>query len=291
MAMFQNTFTPPAESPKRRRRSWLRVLLIGLLLFIITTIVMFFTQNPNLYPTVILIGNFLIPVAFVAFLYDHQHLSSLRPESIAVSFCVGGVLGVLGASILESFLLPIPSDPNQGLSVGGGLLVGFIEEACKIVAVIIVARRMNHSSEMDGLLLGGAVGMGFAALESTGYAFTVFLLSHGVVWASVVETVIRGVLAPFGHGTWTAILGAILFQQSRPNRFRITIPVILTYIFVSVLHGFWDGLPRTVYFVIPPGIPISVLTVVLSIVGIVTLIIVYRQAASRHVQQPLPLTP
>ncbi len=289
--MFQNTFTPPVEAPKRHRRSWLRVLLIGLLLFIVTTIVMFFTQNPNLYPTVILIGNFLIPVAFVAFLYDHQHLSSLKPESIAISFCVGGVLGVLGASILESFLLPIPSDPNQGLSVGGGLLVGFIEEACKIVAVIIVARRMNHSSEMDGLLLGGAVGMGFAALESTGYAFTVFLLSHGVVGASVVETVIRGVLAPFGHGTWTAILGAVLFQQSRSNRFRITIPVILTYIFVSVLHGFWDGLPRTVYFVIPPGIPVSVLTVVLSVVGIVTLIIVYRQAASRRVQQPLPLTP
>ncbi|HZR39436.1 MAG TPA: PrsW family glutamic-type intramembrane protease, partial [Ktedonobacteraceae bacterium] len=124
-----------------------------------------------------------------------------------------------------------------------------------------------------------------------GYAFTVFLLSHGVVGASVVETVIRGVLAPFGHGTWTAILGAVLFQQSRSNRFRITIPVILTYIFVSVLHGFWDGLPRTVYFVIPPGIPVSVLTVVLSVVGIVTLIIVYRQAASRRVQQPLPLTP
>jgi RsiW-degrading membrane proteinase PrsW (M82 family) len=266
------------------------VLLIGLLLFTITTLVMFFTGNPNLYPTVILIGNFLIPVTFVAFLYDHQQLSSLRPESIAVSFGVGGVLGVIGASVFESLLLPASTNPNQGISMGTGLLVGFIEEGCKILAVWIVARRMNHSLEMDGLLLGGAVGMGFAALESTGYAFTVFLLSHGRVDASIVETVIRGLLAPFGHGTWTAILGAVLFQQSRQNRFRITIPVLLTYIFVSVLHGFWDGLPRTVYFIIPPGIPISVLSVVLSIIGIVTLMIVYRQATVRRMQQPFTPT-
>lgn len=49
------------------------MLWIGLLLFIIATLVLFLTGNPNLYPTVILIGNFLVPVVFVAFLYDHQH--------------------------------------------------------------------------------------------------------------------------------------------------------------------------------------------------------------------------
>jgi protease PrsW len=42
---------------------------------IVTTIVMLLTGNPNLYPTVILIGNFLVPVVFVAFLYNHQHFS------------------------------------------------------------------------------------------------------------------------------------------------------------------------------------------------------------------------
>src|SRR5258708_37890607 len=45
----------------------------------------------------------------------------------------------------------------------------------------------------------------------------------------------------------------MLFRESGPRRFRITGPVILTYLFVSVLHGLWDGLPSTVYLVIPPG--------------------------------------
>jgi protease PrsW len=78
---------------------------------------MLLTGNLNLYPTVILIGNFLVPVVFVAFLYDHQHISSLSLDTVATSFCIGGILGVLGASILESLVLPVASNPTQGLSL------------------------------------------------------------------------------------------------------------------------------------------------------------------------------
>lgn len=285
--MFRNPWSPPpAQTRPRAGWGWLRVFFIGLLLFIVTTIVLYITGNPNLYPTVILIGNFLVPITFVAFLYDHQHISSLTPYSIMTCFVVGGVLGVLGASMLEAFLLTPSTSPYQGISLSDALLVGLIEEGCKIVAVMIVARRMNHTSEMDGLLLGGAVGMGFAALESTGYAFTALLMSHGVITASIVATVVRGLLAPFAHGTWTAILGAVLFRVSEPRHFRITLPVIIVYLFVSVLHGFWDGLPATVYFVIPPGIPISLVTIVLSAIGIITLVALYRNAARRQLQGP-----
>jgi RsiW-degrading membrane proteinase PrsW (M82 family) len=283
--MFRNVQPQAVPQHQRVGRSWLRVLLIGLVLFIATTIVMFFTANPNLYPTVILIGNFLVPVAFVAFLYDHQHLSQISPARMGSSFCIGGVLGVLGASILESLLIPTPTNPLRGLSLGSALAVGLIEEGCKALAVILLARRMNHTSEMDGLLLGGAVGMGFAALESTGYAFTTFLVSHGLVGASIFSTVLRGLLAPFGHGVWTAIMGAVLFRQSEPHRFRINGWVILAYLFVSVLHALWDGLPQTVFFVIPPGLPIPVIAVILGIIGIIVLVVIYRRAINLQLKQ------
>ncbi len=283
--MSQNAWTSPVQSPPRRGWGWLKTLLVGLVLFVITTIVMFLTGNTNLYPTVILLGNFLVPVVFVAFLYDHQHISALTPVTVAASFCVGGVLGVIGASVLESLLVPIPADPTQGLTLWGAMLVGLIEEGCKIVAVMFLARRIPHTSAMDGLLLGGAVGMGFAALESTGYAFTMFLLSNGHVQASLTTTVIRGLFAPFGHGIWTALLGAALFHESGPRHFRITGLVIVTYLFVSVLHGLWDGAPNVAYFIIPPGIPVSVTTLVLGIVGVIALFVVYRGAMARRMQQ------
>ncbi len=277
--MSEKEWMSTTRHPPRRGRGWVRVLLVGSGLFIVTTIVMLLTGNLNLYPTVILIGNFLVPVVFVAFLYDHLSL-----DTVATSFCVGGILGVLGASILESLVLPVASNPTQGLSLGGAFAVGLIEEGCKIAVVAFLARKMDHTSQMDGLLLGGAVGMGFAALESTGYAFTTLLLSHGSVSASLAETLIRGLLAPFGHGIWTGILGAVLFRESTPRHYRITGTLILTYLFVSVLHGLWDGLPVTVYVIAPPGIPISVTTLGIGLIGIVTFAILYQRALIREMR-------
>src|SRR3984893_12276966 len=128
--MFQNARMPSAQNPPPIKHRWLRVLLTGFGLFLVTTVVLFLTGNPNLYPTVILVGNFLVPIAFVAFLYHHRHYSTLTPETVATSFCIGGVLGVVGAAVLESLLLPVPSNPNQGLSLTSALLVGLIEEMC-----------------------------------------------------------------------------------------------------------------------------------------------------------------
>ena len=253
----QYNWAPPANVQPRRGLNWLRALIIGLVLFAVATIIMFWTQNLNLYPTVIL----------------------------AIAFCIGGVLGVLGASVLESILLPTRTNQYQALGFVREMMVGLIEEGCKILVVVFFARRMQHTSAMDGLLLGGAVGMGFAALESTGYAFTTLLLNQNHILTSISTTVLRGLLAPFGHGTWTAILGAVLFNQSsRNNRFRITIPLIGAYLFVSLLHALWDGLPNTIYLIIPPGIPISLTIIVLSIIGLIALIILYTRAARSHIK-------
>ncbi|GCF07806.1 PrsW family intramembrane metalloprotease [Dictyobacter arantiisoli] len=271
--------------PQRRGHGWLSALIIGLLLFVISILVMFWTENSNLYPTVIIIGNFLIPIVFVIFLYDHQNISSLSAETIAKSFGMGGILGTLGAAVLEALLVPPPT-ANGRLSFGAGMLVGLIEEGCKILAVVWLARKMRHTSALDGLLLGAAVGMGFAALESTGYAFTTFMMGQGHFGSSIVITIFRGLLAPFGHGTWTAILASVLFHNSYNNRFHITPAVIITYLFVSILHGAWDGLPQTIYLVIPPGIPLSVSNLVISCTGLIVLIIFYRVDARPHLRQP-----
>jgi len=283
--MIQPSETNPSPVATQVRRHWLRVLIVGAILFVIATVVLFLTGNPNLYPTVILVGNFLIPVVFVAFLYDHQHLSTLSFPTIAMSFVLGGVLGVLGASILEPLLLPAPTNPGDGLTLTSALMIGLIEEGCKIVAVIWLARRWQHTQEMDGLLLGAAAGMGFAALESTGYAFTTLIVSQGQVSTSIIETVLRGLLAPFGHGAWTAILGAVLFRTSGPHRFRLTGQVLLTYLLVVALHGLWDGLPRVRYLVLPPGLPVSLASIVLNGISVILLVVLYRQSLHQRMSR------
>ncbi|MHA7960776.1 PrsW family glutamic-type intramembrane protease [Streptomyces sp. L500] len=50
------------------------------------------------------------------------------------------------------------------------------------------------------------------------------------------------VLAPFGHGLWTAVLGAaLLSDRGGDGRFRLTGRVLGTYVGVAVLHALWDS--------------------------------------------------
>lgn len=50
-------------------------------------------------------------------------------------------------------------------------------------------------------------------------------------------------LAPFGHGLWTAIAGGVLLSFRKPNgHFHFAAPVIGTYLGVAVLHSLWDSM-------------------------------------------------
>jgi RsiW-degrading membrane proteinase PrsW (M82 family) len=53
---------------------------------------------------------------------------------------------------------------------------------------------------------------------------------------------LRGLLAPVGHGLWTAILGGVLFSSSGRRHFALTGRLLLAYLGVSLLHALWDSM-------------------------------------------------
>ncbi|GAA4607322.1 hypothetical protein GCM10023107_80820 [Actinoplanes octamycinicus] len=224
-----------AGVPLRARRMWLRIFLVGLALWLVTVVVTFLTGNANLVPTLVLLGSFLVPVTFVAWAFERRDTGELTAGLVFSTFLAGGVLGVLGASVLEAFLL----HPSPWLFFG----VGLIEEAVKLAALMVLTRHLRTRSPHDGMVLGAAVGFGFAAFESAGYAFTALFTVDGLSIVQLVQTeLIRGLLAPVGHGLWTAILGGVLFATSRHGRIAITGKLLLAYLGVSVLHGLWDSM-------------------------------------------------
>ena len=264
--------------PRERGSAWLRVLLIGGTLYFLGVGILVLTQNPNLFPTVIMLGGFLVPAAFVAFFYERRYLSRLSISTTALAFFYGGVLGVFAASLLEPIFI-------RQLDFFSAFLVGLIEEAAKILGVLVIARHRRHDAEMDGLILGAAAGMGFAALESTGYAFTGFVESGGSLSTMVAIILVRGLLAPLGHGTWTAILAAVLFREGHVGHFHLDRKVIGTYLLVSGLHGLWDGVPSLFTTILGRGVDLFVGQFIVGGVGIYLLVVLWRDARRRQLQE------
>ncbi len=249
------------------RNSWLHVLFTSLVLYFIGLIVLVLTGNPVIFPTVSMIGSFAIPVAYVVFFYQHRHLSTLDLSELSIAFLYGGTLGVFASALLEPLFI-------YRMTVGGFLLVGFIEEFTKLWGLAYIARRWRHDTGMAGLILGAAVGMGFASLESNGYAFAVFLESQGSLTTTVAVTLLRGFLSPIGHGTWTAIVGAVLFRESRSGSFRINRRVIGAYVTVSVLHFMWDAMPSIIAAVFRSGLDVLITQ---AAIGTISLVILWRR--------------
>ena len=211
------------------QRAWWKVLLIGFVLYLVETKLLASSGNPNLVPTVIFLGAFLVPVTYVVFLYEHGVFARVSPAVVALTFFFGGVLGTMAAQLIEQQLV-------HGLGLVAMLAVGFSEEVAKLIAIAWLMPKQAYRSTWHGIIFGAAAGMGFAAFESMGYGFTFLLQSRGNLDVLGEVLLSRGLLSPLGHGTWAAIVAGVLWRE----RFRINWAVLRAFLGVIVLHGLWD---------------------------------------------------
>jgi protease PrsW len=235
------------------QRAWWKVLLIGFVLYLAQMKLLAASGNPNLVPTVIFLGAFLVPVTYVVFLYEHGAFRRVSPPVVALTFFFGGVLGTMTAQLLEQQLV-------HGLGLVAMLAVGFSEEVAKLVAIAWLMPKKEYRSTWHGIIFGAAAGMGFAAFESMGYGFTFLLESRGDLNVLGEVLLTRGLLSPLGHGTWAAIVAGVLWRE----RFRINGAVLRAFFGVIALHGLWDWTAGA----IPIGIPLPGLMLELRFVDL-----------------------
>lgn len=257
------------DSPKKSNKWW-KVLIVGSITYFLGVGVLIITQNPNIFTSVVILGNFLIPITYVTFFYERKHRRNVRLFTTAASFYYGGFVGVFMAAILEPYFI-------YTLDYRTAILVGLIEEFTKFLGVLLILRRKQHKLIMDGIILGAAAGMGFAALESTGYSFTAFLTSGGSLTLTVFTTLLRGLLAPLGHGTWTAILVGIFLRERSLKHFRFNAKVINGFLVVVILHGLWDALPSVISIFTDSFTAVLIGDVIVGLIGLVILFRLLRE--------------
>lgn len=258
---------PGAPGQPARASSWWRILRTALGFYVLGLVLLLVTDNPALFPTVVLLGSFMVPAAYVAFFYEHRHLSELSLRITILSFFYGGVLGVFAAAVLEPLVI-------RQLDLVSDFAIGLIEEWAKLLGVLVIARRQRHDAELEGMILGVAAGTGFAALESTGYAFGAFVRSGGNLSITVIVLLGRGLFAPLGHGTWTGMVAGVLFRESTAGSFHINRKVLGAYGCVVLLHGLWDAMPWLLLAVTPTDLSVLVGPV---IVGALSLWLFWRR--------------
>ncbi len=224
-----------------RQRGWLRFGVGGLALWGVAVGVTILTNDSILLPTVVLLGSFVVPLTWlmrrIEVAVKRDHAAELPLPLILRTFVYGGVMGILSAALLETWLLRLS---GQAFYVG----VGLIEEAVKLVVLWWLTRRLPAYSMVNGMILGASVGFGFAAFESSGYALNALYSSTGTSLGALVSVeAVRGLIAPVSHGLWTAIVGAVFFRERANGRFRVTGALLAAYVVVSGLHALWDLSP------------------------------------------------
>jgi RsiW-degrading membrane proteinase PrsW (M82 family) len=220
---------PARQPPPLARQQWWRVLAIGALLYWATMKLLASSGNPNFAPTVIMIGSFLIPVAYVTYLYESESLVEVPLPTLALTFFYGGVLGTIAAQLLEQRLV-------AGAPPVAALGIGFSEEIAKPLGVLWLARREDLARARHGFLLGAAAGMGFAAFETMGYGFTFLIASRGSLDVLGEVLLTRGLLSPMAHGAWTALVVGVFWREGK----RLTPAVLLAFAVAVALHALWN---------------------------------------------------
>jgi RsiW-degrading membrane proteinase PrsW (M82 family) len=210
----------------------LQVVLIGSLLWLGLTWATLTTKNFHLVPSVIVLGAFLGPVTFVAYVYERAREVPL--PMLLWCFIVGGVLGVTAASVLEyRALMDLRTLPT--------IAIGLIEESCKLVVPVAIFMFGRYRREVDGLLFGVASGLSFAAFETMGYGLTALFHSHGHIGEVEKLLFVRGVLSPASHGAWTGFVCAMLWRSRLRPTPGAKAAFLAAFIAAATLHALWDS--------------------------------------------------
>src|SRR5262249_44839602 len=120
-------------------------------------------NNPLMIPGLLTVGGFMMPFSLLIFFFEVNVLRNVPLYQILKMLFLGGILSVIAALVLLTW-----ANPTQ--SWIGAVVIGVVEEAGKVAALLLMVKKLKYRWTLNGMLFGAAVGAGFAGFESAGYA-------------------------------------------------------------------------------------------------------------------------
>lgn len=221
--------------------------------------------NLNFLPAMIMLGAFAVPVAILIFFFEINLFKNIPFYKVMKYFVLGGTLSLLLA-ILYFDIVTVGE-----LDYMGALMVGLIEEAAKAVIVSLFLFKSKKSNYiLNGLLIGAAVGAGFAAFETAGYILRYGLSSGDAAMLQIIK--LRGFLAPGGHVAWAAIEGAALMYvkgfEKLDKKHLNDKRFLLVCLISAVEHGIWDMPIQVPYYLVQIALTIAAWLVIIYFINL-----------------------
>src|SRR3954471_10145599 len=116
-------------------------------------------QNPNLITGLIMMGSLAVPLSTVFLFFELNTPRNVSLPQTLTLVCSGGIV---------SLIVSLQGYDMANLSWMGDMQAGIVEEIGKLLAVVLLVRSARYKYILNGMLLGAAVGAGFAAFESAG---------------------------------------------------------------------------------------------------------------------------
>ncbi len=209
---------------------------------------MVFFTNPKFIPGFIFMGSLAVPLAVLVLFFELNTPRNVSFYSLMTLIAMGGVLSLITSSIGYQYSM---------FDWLGMPQAGIIEEVGKLAAVIIICRQTKHKYILNGMLFGAAIGAGFAAFETAGYAQDALLNGLAQVGFNTQtffgaggsnylhdQLFARAWLAPFGHVVWTAITAGAVWRVKKDRPFNIHMlngTFWKTFLVPMVCHMIWDS--------------------------------------------------
>lgn len=218
---------------------WLysRVFIVLAIAFVMLWICCNIFSNSNALPGLIVVGSFAGPLAVLIMAYELNIWRNISFLEVFKIFFVGGCASLVVTLLLFSLVGQFKVDYI------GAFIISIVEEIGKAVIVYYFLKRLGKTYVLCGLLIGAAVGAGFAAFESAGYA-----LNHlqGGLTAIVNSILLRGFMSPGGHVVWAAMsgVGFVIAAQSLgeiSTSLFTHAKFLRLFAIPVVLHGLWDA--------------------------------------------------
>jgi len=245
--------TEAALYDRQWRLPWLysRVfgVLLGANLILWLCMAIFSDTSGNVVPGVIFTGALVVPATIMVFFWEFNQAKNLSFFDVVRIFFIGGAL-----SLLLTFVVSAVTEvfTTSGYGIGGAFIqaifIGFAEEAAKLIAVVILVRKLYGCLISNGLLVGAIVGTGFAVFETMGYGTTAWVRGN-----MEMVLLLRGMLSVGGHIVWTAIAGAALMLAQAPGSRQISLKNMAWGKFLALfavpfaLHMLWDFFAFTIH--------------------------------------------